>query len=84
MEEHRCINEMDTDDFRRLGNFTFNLNREQIVARMERAEAQRDMLLAALKDIASSQCCQTSGCSIGEPMCDTMIARAAIAGVKGE
>lgn len=51
MEEHRNIHEMDADDWRHLSNFTFNLNREQVVARMEKAEAQRDALLAALEAV---------------------------------
>ena len=38
------IGDMSADDWRGLGNFTFNLNREQVVARLEAAERQRDEL----------------------------------------
>jgi hypothetical protein len=40
-------------------------------------------LLEALRDIASSGCCETLGCSEDNPSCDAMIARAAIAKVEG-
>jgi hypothetical protein len=47
MAENKTIDQMSADDWRGLGNFTFNLNREQVVARLEKAEAHRDELLAA-------------------------------------
>jgi len=52
--------------------------------RRARVIAAGDDLLEALKSIAAGECCLTPGCSINDPMCDAMIARAAIAKVEKE
>ena len=37
-------------------------------------------LVAGLVDIAAGACCMTDGCSLDEPLCDVMMARAALRG----
>jgi len=40
---------------------------------------QVQRMIATLEDVAGGPCCETEGCSIEEPMCDAMNARAALA-----
>lgn len=47
-------------------------------ARIEELTALKDELVAALEEIESSGCCQTESCSVENPLCDGMIARAAL------
>jgi len=37
-------------------------------------------MVAGLVDIAAGECCMTDGCSLDGPLCDVMIARAALRG----
>lgn len=39
-------------------------------------------MFEVLEDMAAGSCCQTPGCNIEDPMCDTMQARFAIEGIK--
>lgn len=46
--------------------------------------AAAPVMYDALQQIASGGCCLTPGCSVDNPMCDAMTARAALAQVEGE
>lgn len=56
----------------------------------EQADANARLIAAAptmfgaLEDIASTPCCETPGCCFEDPLCDAMIARAALARARGE
>jgi len=100
MAENKPVDQMAADDWRALGNFTFNLNREQVVARMEKAEAQRDELLAvceaairydeAIRSCANDPDKMASHCTAQDEDLDALYfdwlnkAQAAIAKAKGE
>ena len=53
---------------------------EEAVAAYMRVVRMRE----ALEGIADSGCCLTPGCNVEDPMCDTMIARAALEEVNDE
>lgn len=53
----------------------------KIRADFQEMRRQRDSLLEALESIAGGACCRTPGCGPGDPYCDAMIARSAIAGI---
>ena len=38
-------------------------------------------MFEVLEEMAAGSCCQTPGCNIDDPMCDTMVARYAIEGI---
>ena len=56
--------------------FNFDLKENDYVKyiRSDIVEGMRE----ALEGIASSGCCLTSGCNVEDPLCDAMIARAAL------
>ena len=51
---------------------------ENVVTAYCHIQLQNIRLRKALKQIASYQCCETPGCCIDDPMCDAMVARAAL------
>ena len=44
------------------------------------AEDERERLREFVEGIAGGSCCESPGCSIDDPMCDTMMARAMLEG----
>jgi hypothetical protein len=45
------------------------------LAGYESTKRTNEMYIEVLRDFASSACCQTDGCGLEDPMCDTMQAR---------
>lgn len=63
---------------------TYAFGAQQALDVIATALAERDALWQALTEIASGPCCESPGCCPDDPMCEPMMARAAIANVTGE